>query len=57
MLSLAIVVVAIALPDSLNPSLIAADLFLASEQNPRRRTIAFALGTAQYTVGGLDRSG
>ncbi|MGO9972589.1 MAG: GAP family protein [Solirubrobacteraceae bacterium] len=48
MLSLAIVVVAIALPDSLNPSLIAADLFLASEQNPRRRTIAFAL--AVWTV-------
>ncbi len=48
MLSLAIVVVAIALPDSLNPSLIAADLFLVAEQNPRRRTIAFVL--AVWTV-------
>ncbi len=48
MLSLAIVVVAIALPDSLNPSLIAADLFLVSEQNPRRGTIAFVL--AVWTV-------
>ena len=43
MLSLAIAVVAIALPDSLNPSLIAADLFLVSEPNPRRRTLAFVL--------------
>ena len=48
MLSLAIAVVAIALPDSINPSLIAADLLLVSEQNPRRRTIAFAL--AVWTV-------
>ena len=43
MLSLAIAVVAIALPDSLNPSLIAADLFLVSQPNPRRRTLAFVL--------------
>ncbi len=49
MLSLAIAVVAIALPDSLNPSLIAADLLLVSEQNPRRRTIAFALSVWTVT--------
>lgn len=49
MLSLAIAVVAIALPDSLNPSLIAADLLLVSEQNPRRRTIAFVISVWTVT--------
>jgi hypothetical protein len=49
MLSLAIAVVAIALPDSLNPSLIAADLLLVAEENPRRRTIAFGLSVWTVT--------
>ncbi|MGZ6300471.1 MAG: GAP family protein, partial [Candidatus Limnocylindria bacterium] len=48
MLSLAVAVVAIALPDSLNPSLIAAELFLAAGQHPGRRTLTFTL--AAWTV-------
>jgi hypothetical protein len=47
-LSLAVAVVAIALPDSINPSLIAAELFLAAGQHPGRRTMTFAL--AAWTV-------
>ncbi len=49
MLSLAIAVVAIALPDSINPSLIAAELFLAAGQHPGRRTIVFALSALTVT--------
>ena len=48
MLSLAVAVVGIALPDSINPSLIAAELFLAAGQHPGRRTMVFAL--AELTV-------
>lgn len=48
MLSLAVAVVAIALPDSLNPSLIAAELFLAAGRHPGRRTLLFTL--AAWTV-------
>ena len=48
MLSLALVVVAIALPDSINPSLILTDLYLAAGPHPRRRTAAFAI--AAFTV-------
>jgi Sap, sulfolipid-1-addressing protein len=47
-LSLALVVAAIALPDSINPSLILTDLYLAAEPHPRRRTAAFAI--AAFTV-------
>ncbi len=43
MLSLAVAVVAIALPDCINPTLIGAELFLAAGQHPARRTAAFAL--------------
>ncbi len=43
MLSLAVAVVAIALPDCINPSLIGADLVLAAGQRPVRRTVVFAL--------------
>jgi hypothetical protein len=42
-LSLALAVVAIALPDSINPSLIGADLFLVDDRHPARRTVAFAI--------------
>jgi cytochrome c biogenesis protein CcdA len=42
-LSLAVAVMAIALPDSLNPSLIGAELFLATQPHPGRRTVAFTL--------------
>ena len=49
MLSLAVAVVAIALPDSINPSLIAAELFLAAGENPGRRTMTFALAALTVT--------
>jgi hypothetical protein len=48
-LSLAVAVVAIALPDSINPSLIAAELFLAAGQHPGRRTMVFALAALTVT--------
>jgi Sap, sulfolipid-1-addressing protein len=52
-LSLAVAVVAIALPDSINPTLIVAELFLAGDQHPGRRTIAFTLAawTVTFLVG------
>src|ERR1700742_3707512 len=40
-LKLAVAVVAIALPDCINPSLIAGELFVATGEHPRRRTAAF----------------
>ncbi len=43
MLRLAIAVVAIALPDCINPSLIAAELFLAAGEHPGRRTVLFTV--------------
>ena len=48
MLRLAVAVVAIALPDCINPSLIAAELLLAAGQHPGRRTVAFT--AAAWTV-------
>jgi Sap, sulfolipid-1-addressing protein len=48
MLRLAIAVVAIALPDCINPSLIAAELLLAAGEHPGRRTVAFT--AAAWTV-------
>ena len=43
MLKLAVAVVAIALPDCINPSLIAGELLLATGPHPRRRTAMFTL--------------
>jgi hypothetical protein len=48
-LSLAVGVVVIALPDSINPSLIAAELFFAADQHPGRRTMTFALAACTVT--------
>jgi cytochrome c biogenesis protein CcdA len=42
-LKLAVAVVAIALPDCINPSLIGGELFVATGAHPRRRTAAFTL--------------
>jgi cytochrome c biogenesis protein CcdA len=54
LLSLSLVVAAIALPDSINPSLILADLFLAAGPHPVRRTVAFAVAVFVVTlVGGV----
>ncbi|HUA47667.1 MAG TPA: GAP family protein [Solirubrobacteraceae bacterium] len=44
MLKLSVAVVAIALPDCINPSLIGGELFVATGRRPRRRTAAFTLG-------------
>lgn len=49
MLKLAIAVVAIALPDCINPSLIGAELFVATGPDPRRRTVAFTLAAFAVT--------
>jgi cytochrome c biogenesis protein CcdA len=43
-LRLAITVVAIALPDSINPSLIAGELFVATGSHPRSRVALFTIG-------------
>jgi cytochrome c biogenesis protein CcdA len=52
-LRLAIAVVAIALPDCINPSLIAAELFLAAGEHPGRRTVLFTASawTVTFLVG------
>ncbi len=50
MLSLAIAVVAIALPDSVNPSLIAAELLVAGGRRPGIRTLAFTGGAFAITL-------
>lgn len=53
-LSLALVVSAIALPDSINPSLILTDLYLAAGPHPVRRTVTFAVAVLAVTlVGGV----
>jgi cytochrome c biogenesis protein CcdA len=53
-LGLALVVGAIALPDSINPSLIFADLYLAAGKHPGRRTAVFAVTVFAVTfLGGL----
>ena len=49
MLKLAVAVVAIALPDCINPSLIGGELFVALGSHPRRRTAAFTLGVFSVT--------
>jgi hypothetical protein len=53
-LGLALVVVAIALPDSINPSLILTDIYLAAGPHARRRTAMFAITVFAVTaVGGV----
>ena len=47
-LKLALAVVAIALPDCINPSLIAGELFVATGPRPRRRTAGFTI--AAFTI-------
>lgn len=49
MLKLAVAVVAIALPDCINPSLIGGELFVATGSHPRRRTAAFTLAALTVT--------
>ena len=48
MLKLAVTVIAIALPDCINPTLIGGELFVATGQHPKRRTVEFTL--AAWTV-------
>jgi cytochrome c biogenesis protein CcdA len=43
MLKLAVAVVAIALADCVNPSLIGGELFVATGEHPRRKTVAFTV--------------
>lgn len=50
MLSLAIAVVAIALPDSINPSLIAGELLVAGGRHPGMRALAFTLAAFAVTL-------
>jgi len=52
-LKLALTVVAIALPDCINPSLIGGELFIAAGPQPKRRTAAFTLaaGTVTFLFG------
>lgn len=49
MLSLAIAVIAIALPDSINPSLIGGELVFAAGRHPARQTVTFALAAFAVT--------
>ena len=49
MLKLAVAVVAIALPDCINPSLIGGELLLATGPHPRRRTAMFTLAAGFVT--------
>jgi cytochrome c biogenesis protein CcdA len=53
MLKLSLAVVAIALADCINPSLIGGELFVATGEHPRRKTIAFTLAawTVTFVVG------
>lgn len=51
-LSLTLVVAAIALPDSINPSLILTDLYLAAGPHPARRTAMFAIAVFAVTFFG-----
>src|SRR5947209_4755213 len=50
--SVALAVSAIALPDSLNPSLIGVAIYLAARPHPRRRTAAFTGGAFVVTLAG-----
>ena len=49
MLKLTLAVVAIALPDSINPTLIGGQLLVATRAHPRRQTIAFTIGAFVVT--------
>lgn len=49
MSKLALTIVAIALPDCLNPSLIGGELFVATRPNPRRGVAAFTVGAWAVT--------
>jgi hypothetical protein len=49
MLKLAVTVVAIAIPDCINPSLIGGELFVATGTRPRRRTAAYTLAALLVT--------
>jgi cytochrome c biogenesis protein CcdA len=51
MLTLALAVVAIALPDSLNPSLIAGELVVAGGRHPGARAVAFTVAAWAVTFG------
>ena len=51
MLKLALTVVAIALPDCINPSLIGGELFVSIGEHPRARSLAFTLGVLAVTFG------
>ncbi len=50
--TLALAIVAIAAPDSLNPSLIVAAVYLALGEHPIRRTIAFTITSFVVTLAG-----
>jgi len=50
--ALALAVIAIALPDSLNPSLIVAAVYLALGDRPVRRTVLFTIATFAVTLAG-----
>ena len=52
MVALALAVVAIALPDSLNPTLIVAAVYLALGTHPLRRTVAFTVAAFVVTLAG-----
>ena len=49
MLKLALTVIAIALPDCINPTLIGGELFVATGSHPRRRTAVFTLAALTVT--------
>lgn len=49
MVKLAVTVVAIALPDCINPTLIGGELFVATGAHPRRRTATSTLGALTLT--------
>ena len=59
MLKLVVTVIAIALPDCINPSLIGGELFVATGPKPRLRTAAFtaAAWLVTFVSGWLSRSG
>lgn len=52
MVALALAIIAIALPDSLNPSLIVAAVYLALGTHPLRRTLAFTISAFVVTLAG-----
>lgn len=50
MLKLSITVIAIALPDCINPSLIGGQLFVATGTHPRRRVVSFTIAAWAVTL-------